>query len=162
MRYAEVEKALAYAMEHHAGQVRKGNPVPYVTHPIILAMLARDFRDPLPPFLDETTLVVSAITHDLPEDTDVTIGDIKRLFGQKVADIVDLLTRRDGQRYFDYISRIIDSGNEYAIIIKYCDTSHNSKCDPQSTMNKRYVKSLRLLSEAMENLGIEVREYENR
>ncbi|WP_116082748.1 HD domain-containing protein [Tropicimonas sp. IMCC34011] len=78
---------LAYviAAETHSGQRRKGSDVtPYINHPAEVARLVSEHGTP-----DE---VIAAVLHDTVEDGDVTLGDIRRDFGETVADIVEALT----------------------------------------------------------------------
>jgi (p)ppGpp synthase/HD superfamily hydrolase len=76
-----LERALRLAAQAHEGQVRKGSPVPYIEHPMAVAMV-----------LDragfEEEVVVAGLLHDLVEDTHVTLEDIRSAFGDAVAEIV--------------------------------------------------------------------------
>ena len=77
-----IEKAIQLAVEAHAGQVRKGTLVPYVTHPYTVGMmLARAGCS--------NEVVAAGILHDTVEDTYVTLDHIREQFGQRVASIVE-------------------------------------------------------------------------
>jgi (p)ppGpp synthase/HD superfamily hydrolase len=81
--------ALVYATELHAGQVRKGTSIPYITHLIGVASLAFEYGpDKDGPNED---LVIAALLHDAVEDQGgaKTLQQIKRRFGSTVAAIVD-------------------------------------------------------------------------
>lgn len=78
-------RALEFAATHHAAQVRKFNPEPYILHPIRVAKMVAENA------ADETT-IVAAILHDIVEDTPVTIKDIYDEFGMEVALVVADLT----------------------------------------------------------------------
>ncbi|HEY2155046.1 MAG TPA: HD domain-containing protein [Isosphaeraceae bacterium] len=77
-----LERALRLAAYGHEGQVRKGSPVPYIEHPVAVAMI-----------LDragfEEEVVIAGLLHDLVEDTDVTLDEIRSRFGESVAETVD-------------------------------------------------------------------------
>lgn len=84
--YDEVIKAFEFANEAHKG-VRRRSGEPYIIHPISVAKIV----------VKEIGLgyksIVTALLHDIVEDTDYTIEDIKRLFGEKIASLVDGLTK---------------------------------------------------------------------
>ena len=75
------ENALIYAINAHSGQVRKNAGTPYILHPLEAAAVAAMLTD------DEDVLI-AILLHDTVEDTDVTYDDIKREFGQRIADFV--------------------------------------------------------------------------
>jgi (p)ppGpp synthase/HD superfamily hydrolase len=76
-----IEKALQIASQAHNGQFRKGTQIPYITHPIAVGMILMKAG-----YSDE--IVAAGILHDTVEDTDLTIEEIEREFGPKVAEIV--------------------------------------------------------------------------
>ena len=100
-----------YATEKHMGQVDRAG-VPYVEHPRTVAGM-----------LDGETERIVAWLHDTVEDTDATIDEIRRLFGDEVAVAVDHLTRRKGEPYMNYIRRVKE--NELARKVKLADLEHN-------------------------------------
>ena len=81
-----VEKAFEFANEAHKG-VRRRSGEPYILHPIAVAKIV----------VDEIGLgcksICAALLHDVVEDTDFTVEDIQRLFGEKIASLVDGLTK---------------------------------------------------------------------
>jgi GTP pyrophosphokinase len=83
-----LDKAFALALESHSDQRRKSGE-PYIFHPIAVAKIC----------VEEiglgATSVACALLHDVVEDTDVTLKDITQKFGDKVATIVDGLTKLD-------------------------------------------------------------------
>ena len=115
---------------------------PYILHPIAVAES-----------LDHRTMEfikVAAVLHDVVEDTDVTLEDLETVgIDPRAVDIVDILTRREGEVYFDYVSRIADSGNGNAIAVKIADVKHNlSRPYPgDGSMKKRYAKTLTILND---------------
>jgi (p)ppGpp synthase/HD superfamily hydrolase len=78
---SKIDRALEVAAVAHAGQVRKGTQIPYISHPCAVAiMLAQAGCS------DET--IAAGILHDTVEDTQLTISEIEREFGPAVASIV--------------------------------------------------------------------------
>ena len=86
--YEEVVKAFEFANEAHKG-VRRRSGEPYIIHPIAVAKIV----------VQEIGLgyksIVTALLHDIVEDTEYTVEDLQRLFGAKVASLVDGLTKLD-------------------------------------------------------------------
>ena len=85
-QYQLVLKAFEFANEAHKG-VRRRSGEPYILHPIAVAKIV----------VDEIGLgcksICAALLHDVVEDTDFTVEDIQRLFGDKIASLVDGLTK---------------------------------------------------------------------
>ena len=82
----EIRKAFDIALEAHSSQRRKTGE-PYIFHPIAVAKIVA-YEIGL-----DTTSIVAALLHDVVEDTDYTIEDIERLFGENVGRIVSGLTK---------------------------------------------------------------------
>jgi GTP pyrophosphokinase len=82
----EIRKAFDVALEAHSKQRRKSGE-PYIFHPIAVAKIVA-YEIGL-----DTTSIISALLHDVVEDTDYTTEDIERLFGENVARIVSGLTK---------------------------------------------------------------------
>jgi len=82
----EIRKAFDVALEAHSKQRRKTGE-PYIFHPIAVAKIVA-YEIGL-----DTTSIVAALLHDVVEDTDYTVEDIERLFGENVARIVNGLTK---------------------------------------------------------------------
>ncbi len=83
-----VQKAFELAKEAHKDQRRKSGE-PYITHPISVATICAEEIELGP------TAVIAALLHDVVEDTPVTLEDIRAKFGDKIAVIVDGLTKLD-------------------------------------------------------------------
>ncbi|MBI4261744.1 MAG: bifunctional (p)ppGpp synthetase/guanosine-3',5'-bis(diphosphate) 3'-pyrophosphohydrolase [Actinobacteria bacterium] len=83
----QIERAFRFAETSHAGQKRKSGE-DFIEHPLGVAMVLADLR------LDTTTLV-AALLHDVVEDTDLSLEQIEREFGEEVGRIVDGLTKLD-------------------------------------------------------------------
>ncbi len=82
-----IEKAYKVASEAHVGQVRKSGE-PYIVHPLYVANILADLE------MDKET-IAAGLLHDVAEDTDWTIADIEREFGEDVAHLVDGVTKLD-------------------------------------------------------------------
>ncbi len=82
----EIRKAFDLAVEAHKTQRRKSGE-PYIYHPIAVAHIAAKEIGL------GTTSIICALLHDVVEDTDYTLKDIEQLFGEKVAKIIDGLTK---------------------------------------------------------------------
>jgi guanosine-3',5'-bis(diphosphate) 3'-pyrophosphohydrolase len=81
----ELNKAYVYAVMKHGQQLRHSGD-PYFAHPVSVAGLLTDLK------LDQST-IIAGLLHDVVEDTDVSTDDIRDLFGQEVADLVDGVTK---------------------------------------------------------------------
>ncbi|OJU83569.1 MAG: hypothetical protein BGO11_05000 [Solirubrobacterales bacterium 70-9] len=92
-----IARALAKATEAHAGQIRSGSGgLPYIEHPRMVAatLASRDY--------DESTLA-AALLHDVVEDSDTTVEDLRAEFGDAIADLVATLS--DDQSIESYRDR---------------------------------------------------------
>lgn len=80
--------------------------------------------------VDDYMEKVCALLHDIVEDSDVTVEELKEIgFTDEIVEIVNILTKKKGEVYTDYIDRIIKSGNVHAMNIKLADLSHNMETD---------------------------------
>lgn len=112
--------ALKIAYEAHHGQVDAGG-IPYIYHPTFLAAQ-----------MDTEDEIITALLHDVVEDTTVTFEDLKgEGFCGAVLDALILLTHNDGSEYLDYVRRI--KANPLATKVKLADLHHNS--DPTRNAN---------------------------
>jgi GTP pyrophosphokinase len=83
--WSVVQRAVNFAAQAHAGQFRASGE-PYVIHPIAAALTIAEMQ------LDRDS-IVSALLHDVPEDTAVTLEEIQKEFGDKVAHLVEGVTK---------------------------------------------------------------------
>lgn len=114
MIYTPLTKmALRLCFDAHKDQVDKSG-MPYVFHPFHLA-------EQMP---DEDTTVV-ALLHDVVEDTEVTLEDLKQMgFPPRVVEAIALMTHETGVPYMAYVAKIRD--NPIARQVKLADLRHNS------------------------------------
>lgn len=109
-----IDIALSIAVKAHAGQVDLDG-APVILHPITVGMMGHTDEERMTGFL-----------HDVIEDTDFTADDlIKAGIPTGVVNALKLLTHNKEEDYFDYVQRIIDSGNPIALQVKYNDLQHN-------------------------------------
>jgi len=88
-----IRKAFEVALEAHKDMRRKSGE-PYIYHPIEVAQIcAEDIGL-------GATGIIGALLHDTVEDTDLTLEDLKGLFGEKVSQIIDGLTKLSGMQDF--------------------------------------------------------------
>lgn len=77
--------ATSFAIEAHKGQLRKYTGMPYIQHPVEVATLVAE--------MDGTTdMICAALLHDVVEDTEVTLQELKVFFGDEIATLVGWLT----------------------------------------------------------------------
>ena len=113
--------ALTLMHELHEGQTDKCGQ-PYWIHPFTVAM--RGFTG----YSDEqVSTAIVGLLHDIIEDTDITEQELLCRFPMKIDEVeaLELLTRKDGVSYDDYITSIIESGNKIAMSVKLDDLLHN-------------------------------------
>ncbi len=123
-----IKKAFYKSMEAHSGMRRKSGE-PYIFHPLKVAEIC------ITEIGLGTTSIVVALLHDVVEDTDCKIEEIERLFGKKVAKIIDGLTKISG--VFDQGSSeqaenfrkmlLTLSDDVRVILIKLADRLHNMR-----------------------------------
>lgn len=107
-----LDKAMIIAIRAHSGQLDKCGE-PYILHPMRV-MLGRNNE------LER----ICGILHDVVEDSEITLTDLKTEgFSDEVIDIIDCLTKRKGEKYEDFISRVLT--NEIACRIKLSDINDN-------------------------------------
>lgn len=124
--------AYEFAAKKHEGQLRKGGE-PYITHPAAVADILREQG------MDEEYLI-TALFHDLLEDTDATEQEIEALGGERVLRAVKLLTKKEGYVMSEYISGIKSDPIAYAV--KGADRLHNlrSAFAADTEFRRRYIK----------------------
>ena len=124
--------AKAYAAAMHEGQFRAGGE-PYITHPVAVAEYLKSKGYGI-------VYLITALFHDLLEDTAATEAEIEKLGGKEVLSAVKLLTKRKGQCAEEYVSGIKE--NPVAVVVKGADRLHNLKsafCRDEA-FRRRYVE----------------------
>ena len=142
MIYTDMTKrAMRLCFEVHRNQVDKGG-MPYVFHPFHLAEQ----------MTDEIT-TVTALLHDVVEDTDITFSDLSDFgFPAEVIDALALLTHDDSVPYMDYVALI--KHNPVAKAVKLADLRHNSDLsrldeitEKASERAEKYARAIAFLEE---------------
>ncbi len=142
MIYTNATKmALKLCFEAHKEQTDQSG-IPYVFHPFHLAEQMTD---------EDSTIV--ALLHDVIEDTDYTLDDLKSMgFSQRVLDALALLTHAPDTPYEDYLRAI--KTNELAKTVKIADIKHNSDSsrlepnDPRiEYWQKKYSRAMEIVTE---------------
>lgn len=86
-----LQQAVLWACQQHFGQWRDGDPpIPYVCHPLEVLGILRYTGG-----VEDEDMLCTAVLHDVVEETDATVPEIRRLFGNSVAKLVEELTRRE-------------------------------------------------------------------
>lgn len=139
-----IRKAFEVAVEAHK-EMRRKSGEPYIYHPIAVAQICAEEIGLGP------TGIVCALLHDTVEDTDLTLDDVRGLFGEKVAQIIDGLTKISG--VIDYTSSIqaenfrkvllTMSEDIRVILIKLADRLHNMR----TLEHMKHDKQIKIASE---------------
>jgi GTP pyrophosphokinase len=135
---AQIRKAFTTSLEAHAGMRRKSGE-PYIYHPLEVAQIC----------VDEiglgTTSVVSALLHDVVEDTDISLQEVEKEFGPKVAKIIDGLTKISGvfeqgssEQAENFRKMLLTLSDDVRVIlIKLADRLHNMRTLDSMPRNKQ-------------------------
>ena len=141
MIYTPLTKmALKISFDAHKNQVDKSG-MPYVYHPFHLAEQMDD---------EYTTCV--ALLHDVVEDTDITLDDLKKEgFPKEVTDAIVLMTHDDDVPYLEYVAKI--KRNPLTTSVKLADLKHNSDLTRLDEVDskalervEKYRKAIQILS----------------
>ncbi len=123
-----IMKAYNYAVGHHGNQCRRSGE-PYIIHPLNVAFILADIG------LDDST-ICAALLHDVVEDTEATDEDIKREFGEEIAEMVAGVTKLSSMQFEtieerqveDYRRMFLAMGKDIRVIlIKLADRLHNMR-----------------------------------
>ena len=134
--FALINKAIYWAKKYHGEQKRKSGEA-YYTHPLEVAYMISDYKL-------KTDIIVASILHDIIEDTEVTVGMIFDNFGQRIAEMVDRLTRDrpDGTKLS--VEEILENAYKHkdkeVLLIKFIDRLHNMETlDSMSDSKKQKI-----------------------
>ena len=135
-----ITKAFNFANQAHKG-IKRRSGEPYIMHPIAVAKIVCNEIG-----LGSTS-ICAALLHDVVEDTDYTVEDIENIFGPKIAQIVDGLTKISGGIFGDRASAqaenfkklLLTMSNDIRVIlIKIADRLHNMRTLGSMLPNKQY------------------------
>ena len=130
----QLQHALDFSIEAHKDQFRKSGE-PYIVHPILVASIVASITE-------DTSMVTAALLHDVIEDTELTVENIKREFGDDVAHLVEGMTKIDTIRDAHLIpsnsdEKLVVSALSFrkmllasiedvrVLVVKLCDRLHN-------------------------------------
>lgn len=152
-----INKAIYFAKKYHDGQLRKSGE-PFYTHPLEVAYMISDYKL-------KTDVIVASILHDTVEDTEVTVEMIQGTFGQRIAQMVDRLTRDrpDGSKLSieEILNNAYENGDKEVLLIKLIDRLHNMQTigvkflDKQIKESKETLKNFVSLAIYLENINLE-------
>ncbi|MEY3950984.1 MAG: hypothetical protein RJB21_743, partial [Pseudomonadota bacterium] len=136
---ALIKKAFQYADSAHLGQYRQSGE-PYITHPLAVAELCASWR------LDAPS-IMAALLHDVIEDTGSTHQELVEVFGGKVADLVEGLTKLDKLEFQSHAEAQAESFRKMfmamardvrVILVKLADRLHNMRTlDAMATAKRK-------------------------
>ena len=153
-----VEETLRIAIEAHEGQ-KDLDGKPAVLHPVAVGLMGSNDAETKTGFL-----------HDVVEDSELTLDELRgRGVDEDVLAALELLTHAKTEDYFDYVRRIVVSGNTTAIHVKINDLRHNlerglrtyaqavedgdnEKAERLARINDKHRKALCLLEDARTTL----------
>lgn len=108
-----LNQAIALAAEAHDGQTDKGG-ASYILHPLRVMAAMKSDQDR-----------IVAVLHDVAEDCPLyPLSVLRKAFGDEVGDALDAITKRAGERYFEYLDRV--AANPIARRVKMADLADNS------------------------------------
>ena len=135
---SQIKKAFQFADAAHLGQYRHSGE-PYITHPVAVAELCATWR------LDAPS-IMAALLHDVIEDTGSTKADLVEKFGNKVAELVEGLTKLDKLEFQSHAEAQAESFRKMfmamardvrVILVKLADRTHNMRTLDAVPMEKR-------------------------
>lgn len=135
-----ITKAFNFARQAHKG-IRRLSGEPYIMHPLAVAKIVCNEIG-----LGSTS-ICCALLHDVVEDTDYTVEDIENIFGKKIAQIVDGLTKLAGGIFGEHASAQAEnfkklmltmSDDIRVVLIKMADRLHNMRTLEAQAPNKQY------------------------
>ncbi len=153
-----LNKAYEFSKKYHADQLRKTGE-PFIMHPLEVAGILADIE------IDQTT-IIAAILHDLIEDTEITYDEIKEEFGEKVADIINGVTKLDKivfssleEKQVENLRKMIIAMSEDVriIVVKLADRLHNMRTlsvFSREKQNLKAVETLEVYAPISHRLGI--------
>jgi guanosine-3',5'-bis(diphosphate) 3'-pyrophosphohydrolase len=157
-----IERAYSAAVRAHEGQVRRSGE-PYITHPVAVAQILADLG------IGSKT-IAAALLHDTVEDTDYTLDELRRDFGDEVAMLVDGVTKLDKLKYGDSAQAetvrkmvVAMSKDIRVLVIKLADRLHNARTwgfVSEATATRKAKETLEIYAPLAHRLGIQAIKWE--
>ncbi len=154
----KIEKAYKFASEAHSDQKRVSG-LPYILHPVSVACILVNLGM-------DTDSVVAALLHDVVEDTEISLDDIRKIYGNDIALMIDGLTKlkkikysnREEQQAENLRKMLIAMSNDIrVIIIKLADRTHNMRtieCMPEQKQRDIALETMEVYAPIAHRLGI--------
>ncbi len=154
----KLESAFCMAEQAHRGQLRSSGD-PYFTHPVEVAEILADMR------LDEAT-IITALLHDVVEDTDISLRKIKREFGAESGRLVDGVTKltriemqSENQQAENFRKLLLAMSEDIRVLlVKLADRTHNMRTIdhiPDPARRERIAReTLSIFAPLAERIGI--------
>ena len=131
-------QAVLYASDKHRDQKRKINGEPYVHHCMRVSQTVDSFSN------GNTKLIIVALLHDAIEDTTATYHDLKKEFGQEVADMVLSLTNNKTELAMlgktEYLKRKVNKLTDDELLIKLADRLDNIRDLSDNEWSREYAR----------------------
>jgi (p)ppGpp synthase/HD superfamily hydrolase len=152
-----INKAIYFARKYHGSQKRKSGE-PYYSHPLEVAYMIADYNL-------KTEIIAASILHDIIEDTEVTVEMIQSTFGNRIAEMVDRLTRDrpDGTKLS--VEQILNNAyqlkDKEVLLIKLFDRLHNIqtigsiKTERQKEIAEETLKHVAIISTEFDDINLE-------
>ena len=118
----QIQRAIRFSIKAHAGQTRKGNDIPYITHPLTISLILSQAGA-------SADVIVAGILHDVVEDCDVELDEIRNEFGGSVAELVKAVTEEDRSLSWESrkrtaLAHVKDMSHD-VLLLKSADVLHN-------------------------------------
>lgn len=152
-----IRLAYDFANNAHEGQTRQSGE-PYIEHPLKAAYILAQMQI-------DVNIVVAAILHDIPEDTEITLEEIEKKFGSDIANMIKGITKlgkikyRGVERYIENLRKMFVAMAEdvRVMIIKFADRIHNLSTLEALPEKKRFriaLESLEIYAPIANRLGM--------
>lgn len=143
-----IKQALDFATEKHQGQFRKFSKQPYIVHPIAVAELINKYSASYDKY---ESVIAAALLHDVSEDCNVSISEIKSEFGNYVASLVQELTNNKDEINVlgktEYMKKKLVSLSQDAFLLKLSDRYANISDFPSQKMKDETIEILEYVKE---------------
>lgn len=116
-----IEKAVRVSVAAHKDQTRKGDDLPYIIHPFMVAIKLAKYNFP-------DTVIAAALTHDVLEDTEYPEDKLKNELGEEVLEIVKAVTNDDSLPWEEKKKKYVETvraGSDGAKAVAVADKIHN-------------------------------------
>ena len=134
-----LNKAIQIAVRAHEGQVDKAGE-PYIFHPLRVMLSCKG-----------ETERICAVLHDVIEDTDITLDDLRKEgFSEEIVTVIDYLSRRENESYNDFIERIME--DETACHVKLADLADNMRLSRIPSPKQKDLKRVKKYKKASKKI----------